>query len=104
MASEDKPTPEAELRNMLQKTLKSKKELSKVGDGIKKSNSNIKMPNKWISYVKEYAKTHNLKYNEWDFFVFTKKFNFKQRKITTYYCDSNPPPLYVLYSQYTFFD
>jgi hypothetical protein len=47
---------------------------------------------------------HNLKYNEWDFFVFTKKFNFKQREITTYYCDSNLPPLYLLYSQYTFFD
>jgi hypothetical protein len=64
MANEDKPTPEAVLRDILQKTIKSKKELSKIGDGIKKSNSNIKMPNKWISYVKEYAKTHNLKYNE----------------------------------------
>jgi hypothetical protein len=30
----------------------------------KKSNSNTKMPNAWITYVKEYAKKHNLKYNE----------------------------------------
>lgn len=47
---------------------------------------------------------YNHKYNDWDFLVFNKKFNFKQREITTYYCDSNSPPLYLLYSHYNFYD
>jgi hypothetical protein len=29
--------------------------------------------------------------------------NFKQRDSITYYCDANAPPLYLLYSQYTFY-
>lgn len=35
------------------------------GAGLKKkSTTNIKMPNKWISYVKDYAKKHNMKYTD----------------------------------------
>jgi hypothetical protein len=65
MAIEDKPTKEAELRSMLQKTIKSKKELSKIGTGNnKKSPINTKMANSWIEYVKSYAKKNNMKYNE----------------------------------------
>ena len=65
MAIEDKPTKEAELRSMLQKTIKSKKELSKIGTGDnKKSPVNTKMANSWIEYVKSYAKKNNMKYNE----------------------------------------
>jgi hypothetical protein len=65
MASEDKPNPLETLRGVLEKTIKSKKELSKIGDGIKKSPvNNIGMANKWIEYVKAYAKKNNMKYNE----------------------------------------
>jgi hypothetical protein len=35
--------------------------------------------------------------------VFTFQNNFKQRDNTSYYCDANAPPLYLLYSQYTFY-
>lgn len=35
--------------------------------------------------------------------VFTLQNNFKQRDISTYYCDAHAPPLYLLYSQYTFY-
>ena len=39
---------------------------SKIGSGIKKkSNNKIKgMANKWITYVKDYAKKHNMKYTD----------------------------------------
>ena len=40
---------------------------------------------------------------EWQPLVFTSKINFKQRDNHTYYCDVNAPPLYLLYSQYTFY-
>jgi hypothetical protein len=35
--------------------------------------------------------------------VSASNFNFKQRDNSTYYCDANAPPLYLLYSQYTFY-
>ena len=35
--------------------------------------------------------------------VFFPKLNFKQGDIQTYYCDAHAPPLYLLYSQYTFY-
>lgn len=35
--------------------------------------------------------------------VFTFTNNFQQRGNFTYYCDANAPPLYLLYSQYTFY-
>lgn len=34
---------------------------------------------------------------------FTSDYNFKQRDTNTYYCDAHAPPLYLLYSQYTFY-
>ena len=34
---------------------------------------------------------------------FTSDYNFKQTANDTYYCDANAPPLYLLYSQYTFY-
>lgn len=46
---------------------------------------------------------YNLVFNEWKPVVFVNENNFKPREITTYYCDANAPPLYLLYSQYTFY-
>jgi hypothetical protein len=46
---------------------------------------------------------YNLSFNEWKPVVFEKKCNFKPREIPTYYCDAHGPPLYLLYSQYTFY-
>jgi hypothetical protein len=40
---------------------------------------------------------------DWKPVVFVSKINFKQRDNLTYYCDANAPPLYLLYSQYTFY-
>lgn len=41
--------------------------------------------------------------SDWKPTVFNSKINFKQRENSTYYCDANAPPLYLLYSQYTFY-
>jgi len=46
---------------------------------------------------------YNLAYNDWKPTVFTNKTHFIKRDIPTYYCDANAPPLYLLYSQYTFY-
>ena len=46
---------------------------------------------------------YNLVFNEWKSVVFANKNNFKTREITTYCWDANAPPLYLLYSQYTFY-
>lgn len=35
--------------------------------------------------------------------LFTVNNNFQQRSKATYYCNANAPPLYLLYSQYTFY-
>jgi hypothetical protein len=35
--------------------------------------------------------------------VFVSNNNLKQRDTLTYYCDAHAPPLYLLYSQYTFY-
>ncbi len=42
-------------------------------------------------------------FSEWKLVVFRDIFNFKPREITTHNCDANTPPLYLLYSQYTFY-
>jgi hypothetical protein len=42
-------------------------------------------------------------YNYWKPLFFSDNFSFKTRGNFTYYCDSHPPPLYLLYSQYTFY-
>ena len=44
---------------------------------------------------------YNLVGNEWKLLVFPDAFNFQQKVTTSYYCDANAPPLYLLYSQYT---
>jgi len=54
---------------------------------------------KSLSFDMEYL----LVINDWKSPVFVSKSNFKKRDITTYYCDANAPPLYLLYSQYTFY-
>jgi len=40
---------------------------------------------------------------DWKPVVFISKSYFKQKDNITYYCDANAPPLYLLYSQYTFY-
>lgn len=40
---------------------------------------------------------------DWKPKVFISKNHFKQKNNSTYYCDANAPPLYLLYSQYTFY-
>ena len=40
---------------------------------------------------------------DWKPMIFVSKINFKQRDSITYYCDAHTPPLYLLYSQYTFY-
>lgn len=40
---------------------------------------------------------------DWKPVAFVSKINFKKRDTLTYYCDVNAPPLYLLYSQYTFY-
>jgi hypothetical protein len=54
-----KTNPEKSVLEYLKKRERGGKGLAK-----KKSNSNTKMPNKWITYVKEYAKKNNMKYND----------------------------------------
>ena len=39
----------------------------------------------------------------WKPLVFVSKIKFKKRDNLTYYCDAHAPPLYLLYSQYTFY-
>lgn len=40
---------------------------------------------------------------DWKSTIFVSKNNFKQRDNGTYYSDAHAPPLYLLYSQYTFY-
>lgn len=40
---------------------------------------------------------------QWEPSFFKQQTLFKNGKITTYFCDANAPPLYLLYSQYTFY-
>jgi hypothetical protein len=40
---------------------------------------------------------------DWKPMVFTSDFNFKTRENSSYNCDAYAPPLYLLYSQYTFY-
>ena len=45
----------------------------------------------------------NLTLNEWKSVNFPIAFNLQQNNFISYYCDANAPPLYLLYSQYTFY-
>jgi len=40
---------------------------------------------------------------DWNSPIFTSDFQFKTREKTAYCCEANGPPLYLLYSQYTFY-
>jgi len=40
---------------------------------------------------------------DWKPMVFISKNHSKQKDNITYYCDANAPPLYLLFSQYTFY-
>ena len=41
--------------------------------------------------------------HDWKPLIFVSNFNYKHRDTPTYYCDAHAPPLYLLYSQYTFY-
>jgi hypothetical protein len=49
------------------------------------------------------ASNYNLVFNDWKPVVLLNKKYFKRRDVPAYYCDTNAPPLYLLYSQYTFY-
>ncbi|WP_395061243.1 hypothetical protein [Flavobacterium sp.] len=40
---------------------------------------------------------------DWKYVVFNANFYHKNSETPTYYCNANAPPLYLLYSQYTFY-
>ena len=46
---------------------------------------------------------YDLVFNEWQTKNYQDHFNFPSKEITTYYCDANAPPRYLMYSQYTFY-
>jgi hypothetical protein len=46
---------------------------------------------------------YNLVDHQWEPTVFDNTIHFKKRAIPAYYCNVNAPPLYLLYSQYTFY-
>ena len=54
---------------------------------------------KSLSFDSDYVST----FSDWKPILFYSNFNFKTRDIFTYYCDAHAPPLYLLYSQYTFY-
>lgn len=41
--------------------------------------------------------------NEKEVVIFTSNFNFNKNEFCAYFCVANAPPLYLLYSQYTFY-
>ncbi|WP_293896269.1 hypothetical protein [Flavobacterium sp.] len=41
--------------------------------------------------------------SSYNHFIFVTKSNFKLKNCLNYYCDAHAPPLYLLYSQYTFY-
>lgn len=41
--------------------------------------------------------------DSWKPQIFTSNYKCKQRDNATYFCDAHAPPLYLLYSQYTFY-
>ncbi len=44
-----------------------------------------------------------LTFQDWKPIAFTPNYTFKPRENTTYHRDAHAPPLYLLYSQYTFY-
>ncbi len=41
--------------------------------------------------------------NDWKPVVFSNEIHCNQSELPSYYCDAHAPPLYLLYSQYTFY-
>jgi len=54
---------------------------------------------KSLSFDSDFVPT----FYDWKPILFASNFNFKTRETLTYYCDAHAPPLYLLYSQYTFY-
>jgi hypothetical protein len=54
---------------------------------------------KSLSFDVEYLAANN----DWKPLLFVSKNNFKKSDSITYYCNANAPPLYLMYSQYTFY-
>ena len=50
-----------------------------------------------------FSANYTLVYNDWKPLLFASDFNFKTRENSTYYCSAHAPPLYLLYSQFTFY-
>ncbi len=53
--------------------------------------------------TKSFSVDYNIVNNDWKPLVFTNAFNFQQKASISYYCNANSPPLYLLYSQYSFY-
>ena len=46
---------------------------------------------------------YNSPENKWKLDNFPNPIQFQSKRTTSYYCDANAPPLFLLYSQYTFY-
>jgi hypothetical protein len=52
---------------------------------------------------KSFSLDYDIVCNKWKPLVFPNAFNFQQKASISYYCIANSPPLYLLYSQYSFY-
>jgi hypothetical protein len=66
---------------------------------IKSTEKSAQVHVKTISLDTEYE----LVSNEWKTGNYLDELNFQPKESSSYYCDANAPPLYLLYSQYTFY-
>lgn len=66
---------------------------------IKSTEKSAQVHVKTISLDAEYE----LVSNKWKLDNFPNPIQFQSKRTTSYYCDANAPPLYLLYSQYTFY-
>ena len=53
--------------------------------------------------TKSFSVDYNIVNNEWKPLVSANAFNFQQKASISYYCNAKSPPLYLLYSQYSFY-
>ena len=66
---------------------------------IKSTEKSAQVHVKTISIDAEYE----LVSNEWKTGNYSDELYFQPKESSSYYCDANAPPLYLLYSQYTFY-
>lgn len=66
---------------------------------IKSNDKSDQVLVKSFSFTSEYS----FMIKEWIPIVFNSPIHFKKAEVISYYCDANAPPLYLLYSQYTFY-